>query len=336
MHALSSTERALKYDRRDTVRNNSQSSLFTVMSAGRKKVSVMSNIKLKSVDDFVYNKDKVRELMDIVKHGNAALLDGPPGTGKSEAAKVVADELGYDLEVTNASDHRTVSALKKIKVRVTQNLLAPTLFFLDEIDGVNWNRRYNQKKNVMVDMLKNANNPVVMAANEGWKLPQPIKKYMAVLKFKRAYTYKMDVEKILRKRGIDVGDIDINKREFGHGDIRDALNKILHGGDVYKSYNPFTLVERTICGKWEDDYKDVIKPVFDRSDKMTPHQHFMTWLLHNAAKNLYGRELIGFIKLLVLVDKTKKYELFSTVRERYRKEFDTEYPRFYRRLGALL
>lgn len=293
----------------------------------------MSDIKLQSTEDFIFNKEKVVELKDIMKQGNAAFLDGPPGTGKTEAVNVVANELNYDLILTNASDKRTVDALSKIKRRVTQKLLAPTIFFLDEVDGINWNRRWKQKVGVVTEMLENAKNPVVMAANEGWQIPQSIKKYMAVLEFKRAYTYKMDIEKILQKFGIPV--TNINKREFQHGDIRNALNSVIHDGDTYKSYHPFKIVRTVLTGEWKDEYEEHIPEVFDKKST-TPRQEFLTWLLDNAMDNLYGRELIDFIKLLATVDRTGDYDLFKLIDKKYRKDLDVSYPRFKRRIGALM
>ena len=41
----------------------------------------------------------------------AALLSGPPGIGKTSAAVIIAKELGYDVNVTNASEKRNKNSV---------------------------------------------------------------------------------------------------------------------------------------------------------------------------------------------------------------------------------
>lgn len=49
---------------------------------------------------------------DIPKmNAKAAMLSGPPGIGKTSAARIVCQALGYEVLETNASDTRNKSAI---------------------------------------------------------------------------------------------------------------------------------------------------------------------------------------------------------------------------------
>ncbi|MDG7029088.1 MAG: AAA family ATPase, partial [Nitrososphaerota archaeon] len=100
--------------------------------------------------------------------GKAALLVGPPGTGKTTSVHLVAEKLGFQLVELNASDARTKDKLaKKIgEAMASSNLFGGhTAVFLDEVDGLSGRSDYGAI-DFIKDAVKMSEAPVFMAAND--------------------------------------------------------------------------------------------------------------------------------------------------------------------------
>ncbi|HXY56303.1 MAG TPA: AAA family ATPase [Nitrososphaerales archaeon] len=97
----------------------------------------------------------------------AALLVGPPGTGKTTTVHLAAQRMGLQLVELNASDSRTKDRLsKKVGEAITSTSLfgEASLIFLDEVDGLAGRADYGAVEFIK-DAVRRSNNPVVMAAN---------------------------------------------------------------------------------------------------------------------------------------------------------------------------
>jgi len=98
----------------------------------------------------------------------AALLVGPPGTGKTTAVHLIATRFGLNLVELNASDVRTKEKLARRvgEVMASTSLFdVKTLIFLDEVDGLAGRADYGAVEFIK-DSIRKSDNPVVMAAND--------------------------------------------------------------------------------------------------------------------------------------------------------------------------
>ena len=165
----------------------------------------------------------------------AALLVGPPGTGKTTTVHLVAQKLGLTLVELNASDTRTKEKLSK---RIGEAISSTSLFggtsliFLDEVDGLAGRADYGAIDFIR-DAVKRSENPVVMAANdpdsdEVRKLGSSTTK----IEFRRPD--QADVEKRLleiakkERTAVDNGVVAVIAKA-ANGDLRAAINFLQSG-----------------------------------------------------------------------------------------------------------
>lgn len=102
-----------------------------------------------------------------------ALLVGPPGTGKTTMATLVARRFGYDMVGINASDTRSRSRITALLGPVMGNASivsgasgeqAKMLVFVDEVDGIHGRADYGGA-DALARILKEPTVPIIMAAN---------------------------------------------------------------------------------------------------------------------------------------------------------------------------
>ena len=165
----------------------------------------------------------------------AALLVGPPGTGKTTTVHLAAERLGLQLVELNASDSRTKEKLnKKVGEAIASTSLfgGSTLIFLDEVDGLAGRADYGA-----IDFIKSAvrssASPVVMAANDPDS--DEVRKLGSVstkIEFRRAEPEIVErrLEKIAEIEGIRMGREELSKIVIAaNGDVRSAINFLQSG-----------------------------------------------------------------------------------------------------------
>ena len=165
----------------------------------------------------------------------AALLVGPPGTGKTTTVHLVAKEMGLPLVELNASDSRTKEKLsRKVGEAIASTSLfgGTTLIFLDEVDGLAGRADYGAV-DFIKDAVKKSESPVVMAANDPES--EQVKKLGSVtskIVFQRPEPSEVvgRLEKISRREGLEVTKDQIMKvAEAANGDLRAAINFLQSG-----------------------------------------------------------------------------------------------------------
>ena len=170
----------------------------------------------------------------------AALLVGPPGTGKTTTVHLAAEKMGMQLVELNASDARTKEKLSK---RVGEAIASASLFggasliFLDEVDGLAGRSDYGAVEFIK-DAVRRSETPIVMAANdpesdEVKKLGSSISK----IDFRRPGCEEVAgwLERIAvrEKAGVEKGEI-AEIAEAANGDLRAAVNFLQSGVPAHK------------------------------------------------------------------------------------------------------
>ncbi len=180
----------------------------------------------------------VKWLADWKPNAKPMLLVGPPGIGKTTMAFLLAEQFGYDMVGLNASDVRNKSKINEILGPVLGNLAVtdkPSIVFIDEVDGIHGRSDYGGAS-ALVDILKRANVPVILAANDASsdKL-KPIIKITDVVEFKRIppRLLKMYLQHIINCEDTKKPDSTAKTMTYGllikiinrsKGDIRSMIN----------------------------------------------------------------------------------------------------------------
>ncbi len=187
----------------------------------------------------------------------AALLVGPPGTGKTTLVGLLAQESGMNLVDLNASDVRTK---EKLRNRMGEAMSTVSLFgeksliFLDEVDGLAGRSDYGAVEFIK-ESVKESQNPIVMAANDpDSDEVKKLSSFCVTLRFRPPPP--REVEMYLREIAQGEG-LPIDAEEL-RAYVRDAA------GDVRQAINLLQSSQHA-SPRGKDDslrhYKDVDRPV---------------------------------------------------------------------------
>jgi len=117
------------------------------------------------------------------------LLHGEVGVGKTSLAYAIANELGYDRIELNASDARTHDVIRRIVgSAATLTTLDPEqerkIIIIDEVDGIHGKAEFGGLKALM-HALRESKQPIVLIANDPWKLSKEFRNLVQMVKFGR-------------------------------------------------------------------------------------------------------------------------------------------------------
>jgi len=255
----------------------------------------------KTLDEFIGDVEKFREAKKYIESNFPVILCGNPGSGKTSAAFAIANELGYSVSETNMSDARKTADLEEIGNSLKRDTMIPTLFLLDEIDGIS-----NQKQ--LKKILKETRSPVIMTANDNLKIDMTLKKYC---KFIKIYSPKSGeivklIKEISKKEGIkEVSYEHINR------DVRSSINSAFNASKNYdEEINDFELVNKA----FKENERSMIDPI---------------WLLDNVHEYYHGMDVydtITKIRYMLETGDSVFIETFNRTRSGKPK-----YPNFLRR-----
>jgi len=233
-------------------------------------VKLVEKYRPKLISEMIGQIEKFEEAREYIKSNFPVILCGRPGIGKTTAAYAIANELNLSVSETNMSDARTTDELKRIGNTLASSTIIPTLFLLDEVDGVR-----NHK--LLEKIIKNSMNPVIMTANEKMKLGMSLKKYCKFIEVYPPNTGEIAklIKKIAKSEGITEFDYSRISR-----DVRSSINATF--GKSNPSEEEINDFERTKLA-FKERMVSSIEPI---------------WLLDNVHNFYHGIDVYRSIQLI--------------------------------------
>ncbi len=257
---------------------------------------------------------KIKSFLNSFPRGKKAIiLHGPPGTGKTTLAYVIANELGAEIFELNASDFRNREKLQTIlKPAIEQKSLDKKgkIILVDEVDGISG---YYDKGGILelLNLIEKTSYPIIMTANDAWsKKLSSLRKKAELVKLKEidSKIIKDVMLDILRKENLFMH-INILKSIAIRvkGDIRAAINDLQTASRMQdpslitfdernKETDIFNALKMIFKGKPTDDLLRVLDSVNMSIDEI------ILWAEENIPAEYQGEELARAFDLLSRTD----------------------------------
>ncbi len=238
-------------------------------------------------------------------HGEAVIVHGSPGVGKTSAAHALANDMGWPTIELNASDQRTKDAIEKYAggAAMNQSLSGSgrQLIVLDEADNVHGNADRGGAR-AITRLVKEARQPMVLIANEYYEMSNGLRNACREIEFRdvSARSIVPVLRDICRKEGVEYESEALDAiAEQNSGDLRGAVNDLqalaevnerLTREDVVtsdrdKTEGVFQLLDAVLK---EEDAEGALKFSYDVDE--TPDD-MINWIEDNVPKDYSGAEL---------------------------------------------
>jgi len=210
----------------------------------------------RKLDGLVGNRETIRTLRSWVESwissipvNRAALLVGPPGTGKTASVGALANEFNMELVEFNSSDKRNKDSIETLVWRASSQQTLdgrPRLILLDEVDGLSGSSDRGGV-GAILKIIKDAVHPIVMTAND-----PDSPRLKDLMKVCQVFNFELiennEIEKILKhimsENNADVSqDVLDEIIEGSGGDLRAAISDL---ESHVRSGSAFLVVEPAI------------------------------------------------------------------------------------------
>ncbi|MFC6837600.1 replication factor C large subunit [Halomarina ordinaria] len=250
-------------------------------------------------------------------HREAVIVHGSPGVGKTSAAHALANDMGWPTIELNASDQRTKDAIERYAggAAMNQSLTGTgrQLVVLDEADNIHGNADRGGARAV-TSLVKEANQPVVLIANEFYDMSQALRKACRTVEFRdvSARSIVPVLRDICRREDVEYESEALEAiAEANSGDLRGAVNDLqalaetterLTREDVTtgardRTEGIFDLLDAVFK---EEDAEGALKFSYDVDE--TPDDA-INWIEDNVPKDYAGAELADAYDALADADR---------------------------------
>ena len=253
-------------------------------------------------------------------HGDAAILHGSPGVGKTSAAHALANDMDWPTIELNASDQRTSSVVEKVAGEAAKSGTLTgggdgrRLVVMDEADNLHGNVDRGGSK-AITEVVKEAGQPMVLIANEFYDMSNTLRNACEEIEFRdvQARSIVPALRHICKQEGIEYEKDALRAiADKNDGDLRSAVNDLqaiaeteerLTAEDVEvtgerdRSSGIFDFLDALFK---EEDARSAIQASYDVDE--TPDD-MLNWVEDNVPKDYSGAELATAYDFLSNADK---------------------------------